>query len=434
MAAYLSPIFGAGAQLFDDQGNVLAGGLIYTYTAGTTAALATYTDSTEGTANANPVVLDATGRPPQEIWLTSGSTYKFIVTDSVGSTIGTYDNLTGINDVSAPSVSEWVATGLTPSYVDSVTFTVAGNNTATFSANRRLSISVTGGTCYAYVVSATFTTLTTVVIQPDSISLDSGISAVSVALLDSIHTSIPEQVAQYNNAVSVASAATTPIGAALSTNVTVTGTTTITAFDTMYEGMIKIVKFSGALTLTYNATSMILPGALDITTVAGDIAIFRSLGSGNWECVNYMVATNPAGTLPTGTRLPFQQTTVPTGWTKDTTAALNDCIMRIVTGTAGSGGTQAFSTFNGLTATGAYTLTTTDIPSHTHAQYISNLAGITASYGVSGTGTTYRYTNVSSGLTRTGPLDTGAAGGGGSHSHTLTHDITYYDFSIGVKD
>ena len=90
--------------------------------------------------------------------------------------------------------------------------------------------------------------------------------------------------------VSIASAATVNIGAAESNNVTVTGTTTITAFDTIGSGAKRTVTFSGALTLTHNATSLILPGATSITTAAGDIAVFVSLGSGNWQCVNYAKA------------------------------------------------------------------------------------------------------------------------------------------------
>jgi len=86
----------------------------------------------------------------------------------------------------------------------------------------------------------------------------------------------------------VASATTTDIGAATAEFIDVTGTTTITSFGTIASGIRRVVRFTGALTLTYNATSMILPGAANITTVAGDIASFRSLGSGNWLCTGYL--------------------------------------------------------------------------------------------------------------------------------------------------
>ncbi len=85
----------------------------------------------------------------------------------------------------------------------------------------------------------------------------------------------------------IASAGTTDIGAATGNYVNVTGTTTITALGTIQAGTRRIVNFTGALTLTYNATSLILPGAANITTVAGDVAEFVSLGSGNWICTSY---------------------------------------------------------------------------------------------------------------------------------------------------
>jgi hypothetical protein len=98
MAVNLSPVFGVAGQLFDDNGNPLAGGKIFTYLAGTTTPTATYTSSAGNIAHTNPIVLDGAGRVPSgEIWLTDGITYKFVVQDSANNLIGTYDNLTGIN-------------------------------------------------------------------------------------------------------------------------------------------------------------------------------------------------------------------------------------------------------------------------------------------------------------------------------------------------
>jgi microcystin-dependent protein len=95
MAVNLSPI-GNGFQFFTTTGQPLAGGLIYTYQAGSSTPLATYTDNTGATANANPIVLGTDGRPTNEIWLTYGFNYKFVLKDSGGNTIQTYDNLYGI--------------------------------------------------------------------------------------------------------------------------------------------------------------------------------------------------------------------------------------------------------------------------------------------------------------------------------------------------
>lgn len=92
----------------------------------------------------------------------------------------------------------------------------------------------------------------------------------------------------------IASAATTDIGAATGNFVHVTGTTTITALGTIQAGTRRIVRFAGALILTHNATSLILPTGANITTAANDVATFVSEGSGNWRCVNYMRADGSA--------------------------------------------------------------------------------------------------------------------------------------------
>jgi hypothetical protein len=86
--------------------------------------------------------------------------------------------------------------------------------------------------------------------------------------------------------VSLASAATTDIGNAASTAVAITGTTTITSFGTV-ANCIRFVRFTGALTLTYNATSLILLGGASRTTAAGASGIYRSDGSGNWRELAY---------------------------------------------------------------------------------------------------------------------------------------------------
>jgi hypothetical protein len=81
--------------------------------------------------------------------------------------------------------------------------------------------------------------------------------------------------------------ATTPDLGTVTANVRITGTTTITGFGTAASGITRKLRFAAALTLTYNATSLIFPGAADITTAAGDTAEAISLGSGNWVLVNF---------------------------------------------------------------------------------------------------------------------------------------------------
>ena len=101
--------------------------------------------------------------------------------------------------------------------------------------------------------------------------------------------------------VSIASAATVNIGAAASNNVLITGTVTITAFDTVAAGITRKGRFDSALTFTHNATSLILPGAANITTAANHTFEAMSLGGGNWIVTKYQKADGTAvagGTAP----------------------------------------------------------------------------------------------------------------------------------------
>lgn len=95
------------------------------------------------------------------------------------------------------------------------------------------------------------------------------------------------RVAVASQGANIASAGTTDIGAATGQYVKVTGTTTITALGTVNAGTMRWVEFTGILTLTRNAVSLILPTSANITTAAGDLALFVSLGSGNWRCLEY---------------------------------------------------------------------------------------------------------------------------------------------------
>lgn len=114
MAVTLSPFYGVGGQLFDDNGNPLAGGKIYTYLAGTTTNTPSYTTSAGNVAHTNPIVLDAAGRVPSgEIWLTSGISYKFAVYTSVNVLVGTFDNIKGINQEVFTNIVNFTGNGST---------------------------------------------------------------------------------------------------------------------------------------------------------------------------------------------------------------------------------------------------------------------------------------------------------------------------------
>ena len=158
------------------------------------------------------------------------------------------------------------------------------------------------------------------------------------------------------------------------------------------------------------------------------------------------------GTIPSGTRMLFVQTAAPTGWTKDTTH--NDKALRVVSGTASSGGTRSFSsTFeaaervtSSVTATGTVgstTLTTTQIPSHKHS--------IITEYGVSGhpsfipgdNGTYMQVAGSAAGTQIPVSYPITNSGGGDSHNHSLTMNahshtidlaLAYVDVIIATKD
>ena len=131
MAVYLSSFGGAGAQFFDNNGVPLSGGLIYTYAAGTTTPQATYTSNSGSIAQANPIVLDSSGRVPSgEIWLTQLVTYKFVLQTPGGTTIGTYDNISSIAG-SVPTISDFTGTGSQTSFTLSIS-PVGSNTTNVF--------------------------------------------------------------------------------------------------------------------------------------------------------------------------------------------------------------------------------------------------------------------------------------------------------------
>jgi len=80
-------------------------------------------------------------------------------------------------------------------------------------------------------------------------------------------------------------------------HITGSGSISITSFGTLPAGSRFILNFETAVTLVYNATQMILPGAADIITAAGDSVMVVSEGSGNWRLIGYF----PGSGLPVGT-------------------------------------------------------------------------------------------------------------------------------------
>ena len=135
----LSAFAGAGAQFFDDNGSPLVGGKLYSYAAGTSTLLATYTTSAGTVANTNPIILNAGGRTPNEIWQATGILLKFVLYNSVNELIGSFDGIPSIND---------------PFGINSQLSSVAGTNSITATATPTLTAYATGA-IYSFIAANT---------------------------------------------------------------------------------------------------------------------------------------------------------------------------------------------------------------------------------------------------------------------------------------
>ena len=177
MASVLLSPYGVGQQFFDDNGVPLAGGLIYTYQAGSSTPLVTYTDNGGTIANANPIVLDASGRTPQQIWLLTGYSYKFVLQNADAVLIQTLDNIYPILQnapTSAPAIPSggiiiWSgSTGSIPAtwyLCDGTNGTPDLRDRFIVGAGNSYAVNATGGTADAIVVTHTHTA-TSVVTDP----------------------------------------------------------------------------------------------------------------------------------------------------------------------------------------------------------------------------------------------------------------------------
>jgi len=121
--ATISPV--PKLQFFDQNGDPLAGGKVYTYEAGTTNLRTTYTTAAETTPNTNPITLDASGQA--DIFLQAGLGYKFLLQNALLTEIWTVDNVTAAGTMSLQNASAVAITGGTMSGVTITGGSFAGN-------------------------------------------------------------------------------------------------------------------------------------------------------------------------------------------------------------------------------------------------------------------------------------------------------------------
>jgi hypothetical protein len=166
----------------------LSGGLVYFYSdPGFSIFASVYAEIGCTTPLSNPVVLDVYG----EAEIFGNIVYYIRVADANDVTQYTISGVSFSPAAGVVSQSDWLLQSGALNYISTTSFTIAGNQTGVFHTSRRIKVLVTAGTLYGTVVSSSFGAATTVVVSMDSGSLDSGLSAVSVGLLDSQNTSIP---------------------------------------------------------------------------------------------------------------------------------------------------------------------------------------------------------------------------------------------------
>lgn len=273
----------SGRQFLDGSGDPYVGAKLFTYLAGSSTKIATTKDSAGGSNHSNPIILNSRGEPgdgagaSQAIWHAEGIDVKYVLapstdTDPPTSAISEWDNIGGINDVSATAQDQWL-TGPDPTFVDATSFTLVGDQTSAFHTGRRIKTVNTGGTIYSTIITSAYTSLTTITVVNDSGTLDSGLSAVSYGLLTATNDSIPGSTYQSDaEGDDIASDTTTDIWNKDGRTRHITGTTTITSFGTAPKaGDYKWVIFDDVLTLTHSS-NLSLQGNANITTEAGDVA------------------------------------------------------------------------------------------------------------------------------------------------------------------
>jgi hypothetical protein len=313
-------------QAFDLNGDPLAGGKLYTYSAGTTTALATYTDSTGVTANANPVILDSRGEA--SVWF-QPLNYKLVLKDSSDNTIWTQDNYSGSP---FPITDEWITYVHTWTYISATQVSVPGDQTAIYTVNKAIRAVTTGGTYYGTITASAYdgSTKTTLTVSFDTGSFDSGVSGSSTISIGVQSTQSPAltfaQTAINAPGTSATSTTSLTIGTGsksltvqtaksfvvgMSVKIAYTNSPTnwmhgdITAYDTSTGALtVNVTTINGSGTQTAWTVSLsgiaATAGVSSVTSTSGSANITLTAGSNGYQSVT-MTAMGKHISLPDAT-------------------------------------------------------------------------------------------------------------------------------------
>jgi hypothetical protein len=182
------------------------------------------------------------------------------------------------------------------------------------------------------------------------------------------------------------------------------GTTAVTAFDALSPA-------------TTKGDLIVSNGTDNVRQAVGTDTHVLTADSTTATGVKWAAAGGGGGGFPSGTVMLFVQTAAPTGWTKSTTH--DNKALRVVSGTASSGGSVAFTTaFAASLNAGNTTLSTAQMPAHTHTNGSTDLVPAGGGCSLAGANT-----------------NTGSTGGGGSHNHTLpSFAVSYVDVIIATAN
>lgn len=291
-------------QEFDSNGDPLSGGKLSFYSSGTLVAKNTYSNAALTVANANPVVADSAGRFGN-IFLEAG-TYRVILKDSNDVTIwdrdpvegagggeGTVDEKTAAYTVAVDDDTKTIAVDAT---AGAVTITLLAAATAT--DGFQITIKKTDSSANAVTVDGNGAELidgaATFVLPLQYAGVTLRCDGTGWHVLAAVEDNTYTKIQKWAKGADLAS----PAGGALTLGTDgnyfdITGTNAITSIVTAGAGTVVKLHFDAALTLTHHATDLILPGAANITTAAGDEAEFIEYATGDWRCTNYVRAAAP---------------------------------------------------------------------------------------------------------------------------------------------